>query len=470
MKISLKQAAQFCGGTLLRADGAEIFFSGASYDSRSIRPGQLFVAIRGERSDGHDFAEAAVINGACAVLAERDPFSEKKDAPVLRVPDSVKALGAIAHECRMRFPGKVIGLTGTAGKTTTKELLACILSMRGKTAKTPMNLNTQVGLPVSILSACGDELFWVLEAGISHPWDMEELGAIMEPDLAIILNAGAGHSLGLGDKGTAFYKTRLLGHRKQGCPALVCADYDDLVLNAAGFPDILFFSTKRQDVPFSASYAGINEQGRGVYRLCLNGETLDVNTSLTGSYAAENIIAAAAAASLIGLDKTEIAAGIRCAGFPKQRFTRHELPRWTVIDDSYNANPLSTARMLQAAGELAAGSGLVCVMGEMGELGDVACEEHAFLGRNIAASGCSALFWYGNHSEEVQRGLADNGYKGYFQHVSSPEDFMNAFHQYQWKGCRLSDSRKNIILFKGSRMNHLEKMVERFLEEEKHAL
>ncbi len=468
MNISLRQAALFCSGQILGATDVEACFDGVSYDSRSVLPGQLFVAIHGERSDGHDYAAQAVQNGAAAVLGERDPFDGSGSVPVILAPDSVKALGSIAHACRERFRGKVIGLTGTAGKTTTKELLACVLSQNGKTARTPLNLNTQVGLPVSILSASGDEKFWVLEAGISHPWDMEELGAVMEPDLAIVLNAGTGHSLGLGDKGTAFYKTRLLRHRKPGCPALVCADYDDLVKEASVFPDVIPFSSRRTDVPYHAAYAGIDANGHGMYSLSLPGVTLDVETILTGSYAAENLIAAAAAAHLLGLSAEEIRTGIRSASFPGQRFARHDLPGWTVIDDSYNANPLSTSRMLQAAGELAAKSRLICVMGEMGELGSEASREHAALGRNIADAGCSALFWFGGHAGDVQEGLADRGYTGYFHHASSPADFLDAFRV--WKNGSASGSRKNVILFKGSRMNRLEQMVKLFIQQEDHAV
>jgi UDP-N-acetylmuramoyl-tripeptide--D-alanyl-D-alanine ligase len=468
MNISLHQAAGFCGGRILGAHGAEASFNGVSYDSRNVLPGQLFVAIRGERSDGHDYAPQAVQNGAAAVLAERDPFEGSGSVPVILVPDSVKALGSIAHACRMRFPGKVIGLTGTAGKTTTKELLASILSQGGKTARTPLNLNTQVGLPVSILAASGDERFWVLEAGISHPWDMEELGAVMEPDLAIVLNAGTGHSLGLGDKGTAFYKTRLLRHRKPGCPALVCADYEDLVREASAFPDVFLFSSRRSDVPFHASYAGINADGHGMYSLTLPGASFDVETTLTGQYAAENIIAAAAAAHLLGLTAEDIMCGIRSAALPGQRFARREIPGWTIIDDSYNANPLSTSRMLQAASELAPQGGLVCVMGEMGELGSEASREHVALGQNIAGAGCSALFWFGGHAGEVQEGLADRGYTGYFHHAASHADFLGAFRR--WKEGSSRGPLKHVILFKGSRMNRLEQIVKLFIQEEDHAV
>ncbi|MBP3731076.1 MAG: UDP-N-acetylmuramoyl-tripeptide--D-alanyl-D-alanine ligase [Mailhella sp.] len=470
MKITLKEASSYSHAQLLHAPLTDATFNGAAYDSRAVRPGQLFVAIRGERADGHDFADTAVHSGAAAILAERDIYegSQKPAAPLLLVPNAVKGIGDIASACRRAFCGKVIGLTGTAGKTTTKELLSHILSMSGKTARTPMNLNTQVGLPVSILAADGDEDFWVLEAGISHPDDMDELGAIMEPDLAIILNVGAGHSLGLGGKGTAFYKSRLLRHKRPGLPALVSADYESLVSEASQFDGIAYFSVRRDDVAYHAAYLGTNSHGRGMYDIHLPGATFTADAQLTGEYAAENIIAAAAAAHLLGISASDIVRGIQTAEFPAQRFSRHELPHWTVIDDSYNANPLSASRMIAAARELAGSGDLVCVMGEMGELGSVAPEEHVRLGRNLAASGCSAVFWHGNYAEQVRQGLEESGFSGYFLPGCNALNFLEQFSK--WQATAHNPDQKGVVLFKGSRLNHLENMVKLFMDKESHAL
>ncbi len=447
---------------------SDVVIRGVVSDNRQVTPGQMFVAIAGERVDGHDFAEAAVQAGAPAVLAERDPFHGKPVAPVLLVDDCVQALGRLGHAWREQFKGRVTGITGTAGKTTTKELLAHVLSIHGKTARNRMNLNSQIGMPISMMAADGDEAFWVMEAGISHPDDMDELGPVMEPDLAIILNVGTGHALGLGGKGTAYYKSRLLAHIKKGGTALVSADYEDLVREARALrPDAVFFSTHGKPVPYRAGYLGLDEKGRGNYRLWLDGEELDVNCALSGPYAAENIIAAAAAAHLLGLSCEEIRRGVESAPFPSQRFTRHEIPGWIVVDDSYNANPLSAARMLEAAAELARDKVFVCVLGAMGELGDVAEVEHRALGRKIAASGCSALFWTGGYVEEIQKGLADEHYTGFFAPISRPEDFLPALER--WENSR-HDGRNGLVIFKGSRVNRMERLVNLFMERNSHAL
>lgn len=464
--MSLEKAAAAARAKVLYP--ADVVLRGAASDNREAKAGDIFVAIPGERADGHDFAAAAVKAGAVAVLAERDPFHGEALAPVLLVDNSVAALGRMGHAWREAFTGRVAGITGTAGKTTTKELLAHILSQHGKTAKNRMNLNSQIGMPVSMMAADGDEAFWVMEAGISHPDDMDELGPVLEPDLAIILNVGAGHSLGLGDKGTAWYKSRLLAYIRKGGTALVSADYDDLVREARALrPDAVFFSTQGRPVPYRAGYLGLDENGRGNYRLWLDGEELDVNCALSGPYAAENIIAAAAAARLFGLSREEIRKGVESAPFPSQRFTRHDLPGWTVIDDTYNANPLSASRMLEAAAELARDNPLLCVMGAMGELGDVAAVEHRNLGRRLAGSGCRAVFWVGEHAQDVRAGLDDGHYEGFFAVISRPEDFLPALEL--WNS-RRHDGGRPLVLFKGSRVNRMERLVNLFMEQNAHAL
>ena len=469
MLITLEQAAKAADARILYADApAEVTLSGAASDNRKVLTGQLFAAIPGEKVDGHDFAKAAVVAGAVAVLAQRDPFGGEPLAPVLLVDDSVAALGRIGHAWREAFRGRVAGITGTAGKTTTKELLAHILSQKGKTARNLMNLNTQVGMPVSMMAADGDEAFWVMEAGISNPGDMDELGPVMEPDLAIVLNVGAGHTQGLGQKGTAHYKARLLKYVKKDGISLVSADYDDLVREArAVCPSATFFSVTGRPVPYRASYLGISDSGRGQYRLWLDGASLDVDCALSGSYAAENIIAAASAAHLFGLSREEIAEGIRTAPLPAQRFARIDLPGWILIDDTYNANPLSSGRMIEAASELAHDRVFACVMGEMLELGDVATEEHRELGRNLAASGCHAVFWAGGHAEDVEQGLKSEGFNGFFAAMQTPEGFAEALDR--WDASR-KQGRPGLVLFKGSRGNRLERYVKLFSERSSHAV
>ncbi len=431
---------------------------GAGMDSRKIEPGQLFVCIPGARVDGHAYAGAAITSGAAAVLAERRPDDLPADAPCILVPDSVAALGTLAAFARETTGAFVVGVTGTAGKTTVKEVLAQMLALRGPTAKNPMNLNNNIGLPLSILNAEGTEEFWVLEAGISKPRDMDELGAILRPDLAVILNAGAGHTEGLGAKKTAHYKARLLHWLSPEGRGLVSADYPDLVRECRDMRhSTVFFSADGKQVTYRAAYSGA-AGGRGLYRLWLDGLPLDVETPFRGRYGAENTIAIAAAAHMLGLTPEEITRGFAEAHLPAQRFAYRLCGPWLLIDDSYNANPLSCRRMLEAAVETAQGSPLICVMGEMGELGDLAEEEHEALGRALACAQPKVVFWKGGHAEAVRAGLEREHYSGAFIPLCGAEEFAALFANMDLSG--------GIVLFKGSRSNRLEELVKIFEDRE----
>ncbi|WP_300848002.1 Mur ligase family protein, partial [uncultured Bilophila sp.] len=188
----------------------------------------------------------------------------------------------------------------------------------------------------------------------SHAGDMDELGAILEPDVALILNVGPGHAAGLGDRGTAYYKARLLSYLAPGGMAVVSADYPELVREArAVHPELVFFSAAGRQVDYRASYVTPAGEDKGLFRLWLDGVSLDVEAPFRGAFGAENVIAVAAVAHRLGLTPDEIAAGFAGALLPKQRFACSQVGRWLVIDDSYNANPLSFARMLEAAAEMA---------------------------------------------------------------------------------------------------------------------
>lgn len=422
-------------------------------DTRLVEAGALFVCIRGEHVDGHDFAAQAEEAGAVAVLAEKPVAGV--NVPVLLVPSSVAALGRLAGYWRSKSKAQVVGITGTAGKTTVKEVLSHIVAACGATAKNELNLNNQIGMPSCMLRTTGQEAFWIFEAGISHEHDMDELGSVLRPDLALILNAGAGHTEGLGKMGVAWHKARLLCHLAPQGQALVCADYPDLVREAKkNFPALRFFSAQDEKTEFYAHSLGINATGQGEYRVRLGQESFVVQTPFCGAYGAENVAAIAAAACVLGIDAEHIQQGFAHASLPQQRFACHSLHGWNIIDDSYNANPLSMKRMLDAAKEKAGQQALCLVLGEMRELGLCAEQEHEALGRHVAALAPALVLWKGGHAEAVQRGLRAGGYSGLVHVLHSAQDFSSVFGSY----CA-GAAAGGTLLFKGSRSNHLEEMV-----------
>ncbi len=447
--------------------------SGCRTDSREVRPGDLFFCLKGERVDGHDYALDAAKAGASAIVAERNPFwGVLEDSggtvppPVFLVEDSVKSLGRLAVCHRDTSLARVVGVTGTSGKTTVKEVLAQVLAMRGQTARTIMNHNNQIGLPRSMLNASADASFWVMEMGISEAGDMDELGAILRPDVALILNVGEGHLQGLGDKGVAHYKARLLDHIMPGGCAVVSADYPELsrevdarkdMLEARGI-EIIRFSASARGCYYRAEYTGKDSSSSGLYRAYLGPRFLEVRTPFLGGFGEENVAAIVAVADKLGLVNAEIERGFSRAVLPDQRFACHTYGRFTVVDDSYNANPLSAMRMLSAARALAgeAGIPLILVMGEMLELGAQAEKAHRELGGHMAGALPELVFWKGGHARAVREGLLAGGYAGRFYPVSSGQDFSILLEE--------SGLTEGVVLFKGSRGNHLERLVDTFRE------
>ncbi|MFW5733614.1 MAG: Mur ligase family protein, partial [Oceanidesulfovibrio sp.] len=367
---------------------------------------------------------------------------------------------------------QVVVVTGTAGKTTVKEMLAQILSRKGKTCKNHLNLNNRLGLPRSIFEADPDAAFWVLEAGINMEGEMDELGAAAGPDLAVIVNVGPGHLEGLGDvTGVARNKARLLAHLAEGGRGLINLDYPELVSAAYCLePRCIGFSAKplengeaaklRGLARYHGEYKGMNDEGASRFAIDLDGKLIEPCVDAPGPLMVENATAAAAAAHLLGLEPEMIEAALSQVELPQQRFAKREVGPWLVIDDSYNANPLSMGRALVSARAAAADKALVCVMGEMRELGATAAQAHEALGREVAAAQPTAVFWKGGEYEAVRKGLADAGYEGRVTHVSGAEDFMNA-----WRSLAMDDAAGGVVLFKGSRSIRMEQLAQTFIKE-----
>ena len=427
-------------------------------DSRAVTPGCLFVCVPGARLDGHNFAAEAVGKGAAAVLADRPMPGLPEGTPVLLVRDTVAALGKLAHAWRLRTGARVVAVSGSAGKTTVKELAAAILGRLGPTAKNYKNYNNRIGLPLSMLEAGPDDAFWVMELGISAPGEMEPLAAIVEPDVAVIHNVGPAHLEALRDvAGVAAEKTKLFKSLRPGGQALASMDYPELWDAArAVCPRVRGMAITGHGAPYRAKYLGALSEGRGRFFLKLDDLEMEVVTPLTGSHFAENILAAAAAARLLGAGETHIAAGLETAVMPEQRFFCRRQGCYTIIDDTYNANPLSMRRAIAAAAEAAKGKPLVLVLGEMREMGAHAEEEHARLGELAAASGARAVFYHGAHAEAVGEGLTRHAYDGIFAMVDTPDAFIQTL-----SGSSLS---AGVYLFKGSRSMRMEEYLAAFTQ------
>ena len=409
-----------------------------SIDSRAVQSGDLFFCIVGQKLDGHEFARQAVDNGARAVVAGM-PLD--LPVPVLVVRDTTIALGRLARAWRERARARVIGVSGSAGKTTVKEMLAQVLAMHGSAGKNFRNLNNQIGLPLSILEMTGDEDFWVLELGISRPGDMDELGYILAPDAALLINIGACHLEGLGSlDGVAEQKSVLLDHVRSGGFACVSADYPALIRESRKRPLRLVTFSGCGATSDYVCVAQENDAHGILYTLRVGDQTVRLHAPAT-VHVPENVAAVAAMAMELGVPARTVEAGLGAFSPVAQRFVQNRVGSWLFIDDTYNANPVSMARSIREAERLALGRRLVLVLGEMRELGEDSARAHRELGELVASTPATHCFFHGRHAADVESGLA--GFGGVFRALGAADELLQTLGTLRGDG--------GVMLFKGSR-------------------
>jgi len=433
---------------------------GVSTDTRRIAVGNCFVALVGERFDGHDFlAEAERLGAACAVVEGgrvRAGPGERR-LPLLEVPDTLAALGALARHHRRRFNIPVVGVTGSNGKTTTREMIAAILSARGPVLRTEGNLNNEVGVPLTLFRLGPEHTAAVIEMGMNHAGEIARLTAIAEPRVGVVTNASAAHLHGLGSvDAVASAKAELY----QGLPpdGIVVANADDprmLPKARKTGRQVLTFSVER-DRKADVVVLAVEPRGADGQSLILGVGTkeIPVHLALVGAHNAANAAAAAAAAVALGASDREIAAGL-AAVHPVGRRLRLERLRSgaLLVDDCYNANPASMAAALRTLAELSRGGRALAALGDMLELGEAEGESHRELGRLAASTGLAALATFGprtalTHQAALEAGLPD----GAAFHTEDPAALAAFLRD------RLREG--DVLLVKGSRGMRLERLVE----------
>lgn len=353
-------------------------------DSRRSEPGRLFFALKGEKADGHDFLAAVSAAGAGAVV--RKDFSAEKlpaEGCFLRVDDVPAALGRFAAEYRLTMPARIVGVTGSVGKTSTKELIADVLSTVGPTARTAGNFNNEIGLPLSVSELTRDCAFGVIEAGISHPGEMAPLRDILRPDLAVVTRIGPAHIEFFGSvRAIAEEKAALLG--KLPADGFAVLDLDDEffdVLRAHCSAPVVTCSLKRRDV----DYAGA-PQADGNLRVFerATGESATLPVPPPIGFMAGNALEAVAVARKCGASWAALAVALGRSQPVGMRWAVEDVRGWTAINDGYNANPLSMRASLGAFAAWPAKGRKFLALGPMLELGDFGRAEHEALGRFVA--------------------------------------------------------------------------------------
>ena len=449
-KLTLKQAAAFCGGWV-DPKYENIEFFGANNDTRLIQPGQLFIVLQGAR-DGHDFIPQAIEKGAAAALCSR----QVGDFPCIIVSDPRIALGEIARAERQRIGCKVVGITGSVGKSTTKEMVATVLESTFRTAKTPVNHNNDIGMPMAILAMPEDTEVAVLEMGMNHFREMAYLSSIAQPDIAVIVNIGSMHIEFLGSvEGVRQAKLEIIEGMKPEGKLLLNGD-DVMLQQLPQKPaqSVTYFGgSDRCEV----RCANVQEENGLKFEICAGNQCFPVEMALEGRHFVADAMAAAAVALELGVPAAGIQERLNMFRNMAGRQEIYEAGEYTIISDCYNAGPESMAAALKVLGNRKGRR--IAVLGDMLELGDVKLAEHYKIGR-IAAENADVVYAYGPNANRVSGGAITGGMN---------PNFVRTFNTHEEIATALKRLAKSgdVFLFKASRGMHLERVLELFLKEEK---
>ncbi len=439
-------------GAQVRQRGAADAFTAIATNSRELPTGALFVALRGEHHDGHAFVADAAAAGARGVLVDRD-VTVARDVAVLAVPDTLRGLQDIAASLRHRRALRVVAITGSNGKTTTKEMLAAILEAASAPAdvlKTQGNLNNLIGVPLTLLRLSGAERYAVIEMGMNAPGEIARLTEIADPDVGVITNVAAAHLEGLGTlDGVARAKGELYEHMRPDGVAIANADDARVAALAARFPGPVVRFGAGTEV--DAAHVECDAAGAAAFELRVEGRGTRVRLAIPGRHNVVNALAAAAAAHALGVDLDAVRRGLEVVAPIGNRMRRITLPNGvTIVNDSYNANPASVAAGLRSLRDAAAAR-RIAVLGDMLELGAASAALHREVGRLAGELGIDALYVCGDFAGDTAAGARE----------AMPAAAVHVEDSHQAIAARLGDAMRvgDCVLVKGSRGQRMEEVV-----------
>jgi len=440
----------------------EAAFTGVSIDSRKVRPGDLFVAIRGDRYDGHDFVEEALRAGALAAVVAQSWLAGRRrrtlrSSPLIPVADTVEALQALARYHRRRLGIPVIGVTGTNGKTTTKEMIAAVLGVAYRVLRSEGSFNNHLGVPLTLLRLRRTHEVAVIELGMNHPGEIARLCAVALPTGGVITNVGPAHLEFMQSVKEVARAKAELGEAigKDGFMVLNADDEHTPGLRALTEARVVTFGFS-PEADVRGELVGLAEGARPLLRI---GGSPPVRIPLAGAHNAANALAAAAVGEIMGCTPEQVRGGLESFSPPHWRSETFEAGGVTVINDAYNANPVSTARALEMLRDWADGHPhrKVAVLGDMLELGGGAERAHRELGERAAAAGVELLVTVGRHTagtaeEAARAGLAEAGI------------VRTATLEEAWEALQGRLEPGDLVLIKGSRRIGLERLADRIRE------
>ena len=445
-------------GDLINGTGQSGMFSRVEIDSRSVKPGCLFWALRGEHHDGHDFLAEARIHGATAAVVCRSRLQQAREvwrvgspqselAPLIVVEDTLTALADFARWYRSQQDGLVIGVTGSFGKTTTREMIHAVLSGSRNGVRSLKNFNNHIGLPLSLLELDQSHEFAVLEMGASAVGEIAALAEIANPKIGVITGIGLAHVAGFGSpEGIVRGKGELLEALPNSGFAVLPGDDPVTRAMAGRTSSSVIFVGESDESHIEARNVRVSNQS-----LTFEVDHFEYSVPVTGRHFLRASLTALAIAREIGLSPTEIAAGFQNFQSVSGRCQVHRIGPWTLIDDSYNANPSSMRAACETLRDWQGANKKLLIVGDMLELGEHAEQSHYELGQIAAAAHVDGLLAFGQFAEHVIRGAHDGGMHS--NRAAVCEDFEILL---TILNCTLAPN--DVVLIKGSRGMRMERV------------
>jgi UDP-N-acetylmuramoyl-tripeptide--D-alanyl-D-alanine ligase len=450
--LTLSQIAEFAGATIFSGDG-KVFIDKISTDSRTLKHGELFVALRGENFDGHRFVESAAQAGAAGAIVESNWKGNVSETfALIWAEDTLQAYQKLAANYRRSLSLKVVAITGSNGKTSTKDFAAAVLARRFRVTKTEANFNNHVGLPRTMLEATSQDEIAVWEIGMNHPGEVAALARLAMPDVAIITNIGVAH--------IEFMGSRESIAAEKGALAEAVGAQGTVILNADDRFTKSIAARTRAKLIFAGTTAGtiraseISQSGSGTEFTILEGpHRCRAQLPVPGLHMVQNALLAVAAGRVFGLSLVECAAGLVAAPLTKARLQIKEIHGVQFIDDTYNANPDSMKAALRTLVELDADGKRIAVLGEMKELGSKSERGHQEVGETAATFGIDQLITIGDMGEVIAEAARAGGLEKTTV-VRSTSEAAELLGEIAEPG--------DLILVKGSRSARTEQVIEAF--------
>jgi UDP-N-acetylmuramoyl-tripeptide--D-alanyl-D-alanine ligase len=441
--------ASWSGGTLAGGNPSSSVTSICT-DSRKLQAGDFFIALKGDNFDGHAFVAESAKRGAVGAMVSDLPAGLPAGFGVIQVQDTLAGLQALATEYRRTLSTRVVGITGSSGKTSTKDLITCVLATRFQVTKTEGNLNNHIGLPLTVLRTSSSDQFGVFELGMNHPGEIAPLAAIAQAQVAVITNIGVAHIEYMGSREAIAKEKGMLAEALPPDGYLVMPAEDDFAASIA--------SRTKADTILAGIGQGqvqardLQQQFNGVrFTIEEHGHGVAAELPVPGVHMVRNALLAVAVGRIFGLSLEECAAGLRVLRLTKGRLEQKTARGIQILDDTYNANPDSVSAALRTLAQMPATGRRIAVLGVMGELGQESEHGHRQVAQVAVEEGLDGLIGVGAGAEWMTD-TADRGGLPMVRHFRNTDDAVEVLRDVLQAG--------DVVLVKGSRSARMERVVE----------